>query len=361
MSDGIPGERTVSEVRGDKKPIFTRKQALAGICLVTAGIIGFVFWHGPNHTPGDEPARQTEASIGQTVTYDPPKAPPAVTPPMAPVQRAAPPPSMPQPVPFTPPLQPAPLPAVQSVHPAAQKRDYPRVVSFGSGLAGSGEASGASGGTADRHGGDETHVAFKPAEIPGAKTGTIPDRSLMLMPGVFRCTLDTAIDSTLPGPILCHLPQDVLSPSGVVLMERGTKIIGDYKNNVSQGQGRLMTMAATAYTPAGVIVPLDGPMADGLGRSGVDGDVDNHTWRRFGGAVLLSLADSALGVAQASVSKGGNTALTFQSGDISSLAQEILRTTINIPPTITVPQGKEVQIWVRYPIDFSSSYRLVNR
>lgn len=361
MSDGIPGERTISEVRSSKKPLFTRNQALAGICLMTAGIIGFVFWHDPRRPSGDEPARQTETSIGQTVTYDPPKAPPAVKPPMASTQPATPSLPPPQPVPFTPPLQPTPLPAVQPVHPAVQKEVYPRVVSFGTGVAASGEAGHAGAGTADRHSADETHVAFKPAEIPGAKTGTIPDRSLMLMPGVFRCTLDTAIDSTLPGPILCHLPQDVLSPSGVVLMERGTKIIGDYKNNVSQGQGRLMTMAGTAYTPAGVVVPLDGPLADGLGRSGIDGDVDNHTWQRFGGAVLLSLANSALGIAQASVSKGGNTSLTFQSGDISSLAQEILRNTINIPPTITVPQGKEVQIWVRYPIDFSSSYRLVNR
>jgi len=352
VSDPIPGERAVSEVGAGRKPLFTRKQALAGIILVSAGIIGFVFWRGPQRKPADETARAAGTSIGQTVTYEPPKAPPPVVPPSAPLPRPEPPP-----VPLVLP-QPPPLPPVQPPRPVAQREELPRIVSFGGEAAPGGAARA---GTAASREDAETHVAFKASTVPGARTGTVADRSLVLMPGVFRCTLDTAIDSTLPGPVLCHLPQDVLSPSGVVLMERGTKVVGEYKNNVSQGQGRLMTMAGTAYTPAGVIVPLDGPMADGLGRSGVDGDVDNHTWQRFGGAVLLSLANSALGVAQASVSRGGNTAVTFQSGDISSLAQEILRNTINIPPTVTVPQGKEIQVWVRYPIDFSPSYRLVAR
>jgi type IV secretion system protein VirB10 len=214
------------------------------------------------------------------------------------------------------------------------------------------------GGTPHDPGSTATHVMFKGSEIPGAKTGTIADRDLVLLPGLFRCTLDTAIDSTLPGPIMCHLPQDVLSPNGVVLMDKGTRIVGEYKNNIQQGQGRLFTMAATAYTPNGVVVPLDGPMADGLGRTGLDGDVDNHYLQRFGGAVLLSLVDGGLSLGQAALSKGNNTYLSIQSGDTSGLAEEILRNTINIPPTISVPQGKDVTIWVRYPIDFSPSYRL---
>jgi type IV secretion system protein VirB10 len=99
-------------------------------------------------------------------------------------------------------------------------------------------------------------------------------------------------------------------------------------------------------------------MADGLGRTGLDGNVDNHYLQRFGGAVLLSLVDGGLSLGQAALSKGNNTYLSIQSGDTSGLAEEILRNTINIPPTITVPQGKDVTIWVRYPIDFSPSYRL---
>lgn len=347
MSAPVEGERTVSEVATKRKPWLTRGQRIAVILLATAAIIGFVFWKDPGRHQRQADTHPTETSIDQVVPYEAPK-PPAIVPAAARAPIAPPVlPPLPQPRPL--------LPAINAATHAAGETHHPAMLSFATGQ----ETSPASvAGTPHDPKTAATRVMFKGSEIPGAKTGTIADRSLVLMPGLFRCTLDTAIDSTLPGPIMCHLPQDVLSPSGVVLMEKGTRIVGEYKNNIQQGQGRLFTMAATAYTPNGVVVPFDGPMADGLGRTGLDGNVENHYFQRFGGAVLLSLVDSGLGLGQAALSKGNNTYLTFQSGDASGLAEEILRNTINIPPTITVPQGKDVTIWVRYPIDFSPSYRL---
>lgn len=348
MTEPVEGERTVSEVASARKRRLTRGQRVAAILLTAAVVIGFVFWRdaGRHQEPVD--AQTKETSIGQVVPYEAPKPPPIVPASMpAPVPTAPPPPALPPPQPL--------LPAITAATRPAQENHHPAILSF----AGSrDDPSGAQPGPTQNSAGAATRVVFKGSDIQGAKTGTIADRNLVLMPGLFRCTLDTAIDSTLPGPLMCHLPQDVLSPNGVVLMEKGTRIVGEYKNNIQQGQGRLYTMAATAYTPLGVVVPLDGPMADGLGRTGLDGDVDNHYLQRFGGAVLLSLVNSGLGVAQSAVSKGNNTYLSFQSGDTAGLAEELLRNTINIPPTLTVPQGKDVTIWVRYPIDFSRSYRL---
>ena len=344
MSAPIEGERTVSEVAGARKPWLSRRQRIATIMLVAAGVIGFVFWKDPGHRDGQADAHPTESSIGQVVPYEAPK-PTAIVPASAKVPMAPPPLPAPQPL----------LPAITAATQPAQNIHHPAMLSF---AASQESPSSSMAGTPNDPASTATRVMFKGSQIPGVKTGTIADRDLVLMPGLFRCTLDTAIDSTLPGPIMCHLPQDVLSPNGVVLMDKGTRIVGEYRNNIQQGQGRLFTMAATAYTPNGVVVPLDGPMADGLGRTGLDGDVDNHYLQRFGGAVLLSLVDSGLGLGQAALSKGNNTYLTIQSGDTSGLAEEILRNTINIPPTITVPQGKDVTVWVRYPIDFWPSYRL---
>jgi type IV secretion system protein VirB10 len=40
------------------------------------------------------------------------------------------------------------------------------------------------------------------------------------------------------------------------------------------------------------------------------------------------------------------------------VATEVLRNTVNIPPTITKHQGADVTIFIRYPIDFSDAYQL---
>ena len=41
--------------------------------------------------------------------------------------------------------------------------------------------------------------------------------------------------------------------------------------------------------PDGAMIELSAPATDGLGRGGLDGDVDTHFFERFGGAILLTL------------------------------------------------------------------------
>jgi type IV secretion system protein VirB10 len=91
------------------------------------------------------------------------------------------------------------------------------------------------------------------------------------MPGLLPCVLDTAIESDLPGPLLCHLPGPVYSPKGVLLMEAGTQVIGRYESMGKNGGNRLLAVSTYAHTPNGIWVPLAGnPMADDLGRTGFD-------------------------------------------------------------------------------------------
>jgi type IV secretion system protein VirB10 len=157
------------------------------------------------------------------------------------------------------------------------------------------------------------------------------------------------------------LPADVLSPTGVVLMEKGTQVMGTYASAQRHGD-RITTVAATAYTPYGVIVPLGGPMADQLGRAGLTGEVDSHLWARFGGAVLLTLFDAAVQLGQSALQRGNNnTSLNLGNGGATSLASEVLRQQMGIPPTVTINQSAEVGLWITAPIDFSPSYHLVSR
>jgi type IV secretory pathway VirB10-like protein len=105
-----------------------------------------------------------------------------------------------------------------------------------------------------------TSIAYKSATVPGAKSMTIADRNLLLMPGPLICIMDTTINTDVAGPFQCHLDRDAVSPTNVVLMEKGTKVQGGYTSAVTQGQSRVIAVTANAITPNGVVVPLGGPI-----------------------------------------------------------------------------------------------------
>ena len=67
----------------------------------------------------------------------------------------------------------------------------------------------------------------------------LPTRRFLLAKGAFiDCTLETAIDSTLPGMTTCITATDTFSADGtVVLLERGTKLVGETRGEVQQGVG----------------------------------------------------------------------------------------------------------------------------
>jgi type IV secretion system protein VirB10 len=355
MSQSLDGERTVSDVSKGRKAWFTPARTAYTIAIGAAVVVGFIFWKDPGAKKEDPEPPAPASGIGQTVAYDPPKPMPMPPPPVAAPYKAP-------PAPFVQPPIPDNLPAtrpVTAVMPETAKPSKPaRMLSYATEP---GQERGAAGTTTDQAP-PSTHVTYKGAEIVGAKAGPALDRDLLLMPGIIRCILDTGVNSTFPGPLMCHLDAPVISAGNVVLMEKGTQIIGSYSADVKQGQYRMMAVSATAYTPTGVPVPLGGPFADGLGVTGLEAsNVDNHNLQRFGGAVMLSLAEGALGIAQSAVSKGGNSYVSFSSGGVGSLAQEVLRNTIDIPPTITKNQGEPVSIWVLTPIDFSSAYKIQHR
>jgi type IV secretion system protein VirB10 len=201
----------------------------------------------------------------------------------------------------------------------------------------------------------------------GSKASVLPHRNMLVTMGtVIPCVLETALDSTLPGFATCMVPRDVLSDdSTVVLMEKGTKIVGEFKGGVRQGQHRVFILWTRAETPNGVIVSLGSPATDAVGRSGVDGVYDGHFWERFGGALMFSLVDDAANVAGASLggSSGGNGSInsSFYQPSVNAGQQAAaiaLENSINIPPTIRKNQGEFVSIYVARDLDFSGVYDL---
>ena len=200
-------------------------------------------------------------------------------------------------------------------------------------------------------------AALRPTPIAAARARVMPTRRFLLPKGAFiDCTLETAIDSTLPGMTTCVTATDTFSADGsVVLLERGTKLIGETRGQVQQGTARVFVLWAEARTPAGIVVPLDSPGTDELGRAGLSGEVDRHFWDRFGAAILVSTIDGAVqGAAQ---SGGGSTVVLNPTGSQEVLT-EILKSTVNIPPTVTKKNGERIEVLVARDVDFRSVYEL---
>ena len=196
-----------------------------------------------------------------------------------------------------------------------------------------------------------------PTATPAAQATELPSQRLLLAKGAFiDCTLETAIDSSLPGMTTCITATDTFSVDGkVVLLERGSKLIGETRGQVQQGSARLFVLWTQARTPTGVVVPLASPGTDALGRSGLDGEVDRHFWQRFGAAILISLVD---GAAQAAQRSGESGTVIYDPSASTNVATEALRGSIGIVPTITKHQGDRIQILVARDLDFRQVYQL---
>ncbi|NLB76723.1 MAG: TrbI/VirB10 family protein [Crenarchaeota archaeon] len=175
------------------------------------------------------------------------------------------------------------------------------------------------------------------------------------------CTLDTKIVTTHPGITRCLVNKDVYSSNGkVLLIERGSEIIGEQTTSMLQGQAKVFVLWNTITTPHGVTLDIASPSADALGASGQDAQVDRHFWQRFGGAIMLSLIDDGLVILGDRINRN-HTSVTYDntSDTIESMAAEALRNTINIPPTGYVNQGELLNVMVARDVDFSSVYELV--
>src|SRR3546814_11259242 len=98
--------------------------------------------------------------------------------------------------------------------------------------------------------------------------------------------------------VSCIIPRDIYSDNGrVVLLEQGTRVLGEYQTGVQRGNYRLFAVWNRAVTPRGVAIDVGSPASDALGRSGLAGGVKNFFWERFGVALLCRALNDADSIA----------------------------------------------------------------
>ena len=192
--------------------------------------------------------------------------------------------------------------------------------------------------------------------IGQAQARSLPDRNFLITAGSFiPCVLQTAMDSSQPGYVSCIVPRNVYSDNGrVVLLEKGTRIFGEYQGGLNRGQYRLFVLWTRAVTPRGIAIDVGSPATDALGRGGVDGKVENFFWKRFGTALLFSLVEDAATVGAEAVGNNGSNTTRVP----SDAASTVLQQNGDIKPVLRKNQGEDVGITVAQDFDFSAVYGL---
>lgn len=240
---------------------------------------------------------------------------------------------------------------------------------YGSGGYGGGGAYGAgrsSSRPADAAERDAFTTKLQPTRLEGVRAGHLGNRDFVIAMGTqIPCTLETAMSSDQPGFVSCIVNRDILSDNGrVVLLDKGSQIVGEYRGGLKRGQHRMFVLWNRAKTPTGVIVNLASPGTDALGRAGFDGEVDTHFFERFGAAMLLSMVDDGIGLGVAALRSGnsGNQTNVFvpsaSTQGAKSAAAIAVQESVNIPPTLNKNQGESVNVFVARDLDFSSVYGL---
>ena len=195
-----------------------------------------------------------------------------------------------------------------------------------------------------------------------ARAYLLPDPTLMMTRGkLIRCTVLPAFDTTLTGPVTCVTGEDATGADNKVsLMDRGTICFGQQGGGITHGQRRIGIIWQRCETPQHALVPFNSGATDPLGRPGIPGTVDNHFWDRFGGAIALSLITDVGPYLIATRQRGdNNTTVSFPSmSGPKDVLSEVVKSTVDIAPTITGPQGAEVFIYLAHDIDFRDIYQL---
>lgn len=166
---------------------------------------------------------------------------------------------------------------------------------------------------------------------------------------VISAALITGIRSDLPGQITAQVTENIYdSPTGrILLVPQGTRVIGQYDNNVQFGQSRVLLVWNRLIFPNGRSIVLERqPGADAEGYAGLQDGVDYHWWdlaKAAGLSTLLSVA------AELATNDDDRLIQAIRNGGqdtINDAGQQIIRRQLNVAPTLTIRPGFPVRVIV---------------
>jgi type IV secretion system protein VirB10 len=186
-------------------------------------------------------------------------------------------------------------------------------------------------------------------------------RAGFVVPG----SLISGINSELPGQIMGQVSQNVYDTATgkYLLIPQGSRLVGAYSSNVAYGQARVLVAWQRIIFPDGKAMDI-GSMAgaDSAGYAGFNDQVNNHYFRLFASAFLLSGVTA--GIAQSQPQQNTGTTPTFDTSMSQALGQQLGQVTaqliaknMNIAPTLEIRPGYRFNIVVSKDMTFSKPYQ----
>lgn len=163
------------------------------------------------------------------------------------------------------------------------------------------------------------------------------------------------VNSDLPGQIIGQVRENVYDTATGehVLIPAAARLVGSYDSTVTMGQRRVLVAWSRLIYPDGSSVSLDlMPGADPSGYGGFADEVNNHYWRIFGNALLLSVFSAGLQLSQPqpnSTSNGYDSQqiMAAELGrQLGQLGSEMTRRNLDIQPTLEIRPGYRFNVMV---------------
>lgn len=177
-----------------------------------------------------------------------------------------------------------------------------------------------------------------------------------VIPGV----LISGISSEAPGQIIGQVSESVYDSARGrhLLIPQGSRLVGTYSAQVSQGQTRVQIAWVRVNFPNGGTVDLGGMAgADQAGVAGFNDRVNRHFARRLAAALMASTITVAYEIT--APTNGGLTEGAVHRGVGESLVQlgtDMARQEGQIPPTLEIRAGYRFNIMVQKDITFPGPY-----
>ena len=179
---------------------------------------------------------------------------------------------------------------------------------------------------------------------------------------VLPALMMSEINSTLPGQIIAQVSQNVYdTPTKTqLLIPQGTKLIGSYSSDVGYGQNAMLVAWQRLGYPDGKTLDIGAmPGATGAGASGLTDLVDNHYFRLFGSALLMSAITAGVTFSQQQAQGAGipgqvgipqynaGTAMSQALGQqLGQVTAQLIAKNLSIAPELTIRPGYRFNVVV---------------